>query len=66
MIPLVGTVAELEILRASTQKIVDRILSESGAKVKYSIGTMIEIPRAALISDKIAPHADFYSFGTTI
>lgn len=64
MIPLVGTVAELEILRASTQKIVDRILSESGAKVQYSIGTMIEIPRAALISDKIAPHADFYSFGT--
>ena len=62
MIPLVGTTLELETLRANAQKVVDRVLA--GAKVDYLIGTMIEIPRAALTSDLIAPHADFYSFGT--
>ena len=64
MIPLVGTQSELEILRANAQKMVDEVLSASDVKVDYLIGTMIEIPRAALISDRIAPHADFYSFGT--
>lgn len=64
MIPLVGTTAELEILRANAQKVIDKVLADTGVKVDYLIGTMIEIPRAALTSDLIAPHADFYSFGT--
>jgi len=64
MIPLVGTTAELETLRANAQKVIDKVLSETNVKVEYLIGTMIEIPRAALTSNLIAPHADFYSFGT--
>ena len=64
MIPLVGTTAELETLRANAQKVIDKVLSGAGVKVEYLIGTMIEIPRAALTSNLIAPHADFYSFGT--
>ena len=64
MIPLVGTTAELVILRANAQKVIDRVLAEVGVEVDYLIGTMIEIPRAALTSNLIAPHADFYSFGT--
>ncbi|MCK5735902.1 MAG: pyruvate, phosphate dikinase, partial [Spirochaetaceae bacterium] len=64
MIPLIGTTAELETLRANAQKVIDKVLSETDVKVEYLIGTMIEIPRAALTSNLIAPHADFYSFGT--
>jgi pyruvate,orthophosphate dikinase len=64
MIPLVGTTAELSMLRENAQKVIDRVLAESGVKVEYLIGTMIEIPRAALTSDLIAPYADFFSFGT--
>jgi len=64
MIPLVGTTAELVTLRANAQKVIDTVLTDAGVKVEYLIGTMIEIPRAALTSDLIAPHADFYSFGT--
>ena len=64
MIPLVGTTAELEILRANAQKVIDKVLADTGATIDYLIGTMIEIPRAALTSNLIAPHADFYSFGT--
>jgi len=64
MIPLVGTTAELETLRANAQKVIDKVLSETDVKIEYLIGTMIEIPRAALTSNLIAPHADFYSFGT--
>jgi len=64
MIPLVGTTAELESLRANAQKVIDKVLSGASVKVEYLIGTMIEIPRAALTSNLIAPHADFYSFGT--
>ena len=64
MIPLIGTAAELETLRANAQKVIDKILSETDVKVDYLIGTMIEIPRAALTSNLIAPYADFYSFGT--
>ena len=64
MIPLVGTAAELSMLRGNAQKVVDEVLAGADAKVDYLIGTMIEIPRAALTADLIAPHADFYSFGT--
>jgi len=64
MIPLVGHVAEL----SHQKKIVDRVAAEVmaryGVKVDYSVGTMIEIPRAALTADKIAEEAEFFSFGT--
>jgi len=60
MIPLVGTARELEITRAE----VDRVAASAGAGIRYQVGTMIELPRAALTADKIAPHADFFSFGT--
>jgi len=64
MIPLVGTTAELSTLRDNAQKVIDRVLGEAGIEIEYLIGTMIEIPRAALTADMIAPFADFYSFGT--
>ncbi len=64
MIPLVGTTAELSILRAEAQKVIDKVLAQSGTEVDYLIGTMIEIPRAALTANHIAPYADFFSFGT--
>ncbi len=67
MIPLVGNVTELSIARDRAQKVVDSVLSEKGRTddfIKYSIGTMIEIPRAAVTADSIADKADFFSFGT--
>ena len=64
MIPLIGTATELEVLRANARKVIDRVLDGVNVRVDYLIGTMIEIPRAALTADLIAPHADFYSFGT--
>ncbi|MBK7701700.1 MAG: pyruvate, phosphate dikinase [bacterium] len=64
MIPLVGTVRELKDMREMSVAIADRVMKELGAKVDYLVGTMIEIPRAALLADKIALHADFFSFGT--
>ncbi len=60
MIPLVGTARELEITRAE----VERVAASAGAGIRYQVGTMIELPRAALTADKIAAHADFFSFGT--
>lgn len=64
MIPLIGTVQELEILRKLTVETAQQVLDEAGVKVEYLVGTMIEIPRATLIADRIAEHADFFSFGT--
>jgi len=64
MIPLIGSAAELEVLRANAQKVIERVLNAADVRINYLIGTMIEIPRAALTADIIAPHADFYSFGT--
>ena len=64
MVPLVGTVAELknqtEIIRATAEK----VFAEKGDRIDYQVGTMIEIPRAALTADHIAAEADFFSFGT--
>ena len=64
MIPLVGTVKELSILRDLSVRAAERIMDETGVKINYMVGTMIEIPRAALIADKIAEFAEFFSFGT--
>lgn len=64
MIPLIGSTAELEVLRANARKVIERVLNKVNVRIDYLIGTMIEIPRAALTADLIAPHADFYSFGT--
>ena len=64
MIPLVGTVNELKILRARSLEIIKKVFQEFKEQVPYKIGTMIEIPRAALTADKIAEYADFFSFGT--
>lgn len=64
MVPLIGTLAEFklqeEIIRATAEK----VFAETGSKVEYMVGTMIEIPRAALTADKIAESAEFFSFGT--
>lgn len=64
MIPLVGTAKELEILRKDAVEAAEELLENSKTKIEYSVGTMIEIPRAALTADKVAAHADFFSFGT--
>jgi len=64
MIPLVGTAKELEILREDAVEVAEELLENSSVKVNYSVRTMIEIPRAALTADKVAAHADFFSFGT--
>ncbi|MDR4504050.1 MAG: pyruvate, phosphate dikinase [Candidatus Scalindua sp.] len=64
MIPLIGTVGEMEILKNDVLEVANTILRKRGIKLNYKIGTMIEIPRAALTADQIATHAEFFSFGT--
>ncbi len=64
MIPLVATRRELEITRAQVDKVAQEVFAESGYHVEYYVGTMIELPRAALTADAIAEVADFFSFGT--
>ena len=64
MIPLVATVKELALLKANAVKICDDVIARYGVTVEYLIGTMIELPRAALTADKIAEEAEFFSFGT--
>ena len=64
MIPLVGEEKELKYVKDIVCKVADEIIKESGVELKYHVGTMIEIPRAALTADKIAEQAEFFSFGT--
>jgi pyruvate,orthophosphate dikinase len=64
MVPLTGTVGEMRLTYESVKKVADGVLAEMGVTVKYSVGTMIEVPRAALVADRIAQYADFFSFGT--
>ncbi len=64
MIPLTGTVGEMRETYEQTRKVADGVIARVGVPVKYSVGTMIEVPRAALIADQIAQHAEFFSFGT--
>lgn len=64
MIPLVGTLKELKIIKDRIIKIAEEVFEKEGVKVSYKVGTMIEVPRAALVADKIATEAEFFSFGT--
>ena len=64
MIPLVGEIKELQYVKGIVVKTADAIIAKAGAKLEYHVGTMIEIPRAALTADEIAKEADFFSFGT--
>jgi len=64
MIPLVGEVKELKFVKDIVVETADQLIKESGMDMKYQVGTMIEIPRAALTADEIAKEAEFFSFGT--
>jgi len=64
MIPLVGTKAELENQKKVAVETAEKVLQKAGVKIKYMVGTMIEIPRAALTADQVAEVAEFFSFGT--
>ena len=64
MIPLVGDWKELKILREQAEKEIKEVQSKYGTSLEYQIGTMIELPRAALTADEVAQYADFFSFGT--
>ena len=64
MIPLIGTKAELDHLEVIVRETAEEILAKRGLKVDYKVGTMIEIPRAALTADEVAETAEFFSFGT--
>ena len=64
MIPLVGEVKELKFVKDVVVAAADKLIAESGSDLKYLVGTMIEIPRAALTADEIAKEAQFFSFGT--
>jgi len=64
MIPLVGEVKELKYVKDIVVRVADKLIAESGLDMHYMVGTMIEIPRAALLADEIATEAEFFSFGT--
>ncbi|MDR1815736.1 MAG: pyruvate, phosphate dikinase [Clostridiales Family XIII bacterium] len=64
MVPLVGEIKELQYVKGIITETADRIIAESGLPMKYLVGTMIEIPRAAITADEIAKDAEFFSFGT--
>ncbi len=64
MIPLIGTVKEFKLQEEIVRKVADKVFAEKGDKIEYLVGTMIEIPRAALTANEIAEVAEFFSFGT--
>ena len=64
MIPLVGTKKELDLMKAAVVKMAEKVMQESGKTFTYHVGTMIELPRACMVADKIAETAEFFSFGT--
>ncbi len=64
MIPLVGHVGELEVMRDLAVRVAEEVKRQYKVRIQYSVGTMIELPRACVTADEIAHHADFYSFGT--
>lgn len=64
MIPLTGTLEEMKITRENTVRVAEEVLQQAGIRIDYLVGTMIEVPRAAIVADKIAQYAEFFSFGT--
>jgi pyruvate, orthophosphate dikinase len=64
MIPLIGTKKELDILKAVIDRVAGEVMTSSGRKIEYLVGTMIELPRACLQAGEIAETAEFFSFGT--
>ncbi|WNY27322.1 pyruvate, phosphate dikinase [Methanolapillus ohkumae] len=64
MIPLVGHVRELELTKKDVQEVAGQVMKEYHVQIEYSVGTMIELPRAVITADQIAKEADFFSFGT--
>ncbi|MCD6365956.1 MAG: pyruvate, phosphate dikinase, partial [Bacteroidales bacterium] len=64
MVPLTGTVEEMKLQEEVVRKTVEKVFEEYGDTIDYLVGTMIEVPRAALTADEIAKHAEFFSFGT--
>jgi pyruvate,orthophosphate dikinase len=64
MVPLIGTARELELIKAEIDAIAKEVTSETSGVLEYQVGTMIEVPRAALCAGPIAEHAEFFSFGT--
>lgn len=64
MVPLVGMASELREIRAIIESEIAEVFTETGQSLPYVVGTMIEVPRACLIADEVAQHADFFSFGT--
>jgi pyruvate,orthophosphate dikinase len=64
MVPLVGFAEEFEHLEKKIRKFADQLIAESGMEMEYQVGTMIEVPRACVVADKIAKTAEFFSFGT--
>jgi pyruvate, orthophosphate dikinase len=64
MIPLTGTVAEMKVTEEMTRRVAETVQVEAGVRVPYTVGTMIEVPRASLVADQLARHAEFFSFGT--
>ncbi|HHV37530.1 MAG TPA: pyruvate, phosphate dikinase, partial [Candidatus Cloacimonetes bacterium] len=64
MVPLIGTLAEFELQESIIRATVEKVFAETGMKVEYLVGTMIEIPRATLLADQVARRAEFFSFGT--
>ncbi|MBC7221556.1 pyruvate, phosphate dikinase [Candidatus Bipolaricaulota bacterium] len=64
MIPLVGHVNEMRVMRERVTEIAKRVMAEEGVEIHYKVGTMVEVPRAAITADEIAREAEFFSFGT--
>jgi pyruvate,orthophosphate dikinase len=64
MIPIIGHERELSIMRELVVRVADAVLAETGGKVAYKVGTMIELPRACVVADRLAKEAEFFSFGT--
>ncbi len=64
MVPFVAHPNELKLMRALVHQVADAVMAEQGRSIEVRVGTMIELPRAALLADQVAVHADFFSFGT--
>ena len=64
MVPLIGHVNELKVVKEDLVRVAQEVMAEKGVEVAYKFGTMIEIPRAALTADEIAPYTEFFSYGT--